>query len=272
MIEQMFMPLDRHYDDGMAAMGDAFKESAEKLTEMQEGRRHVVMNGHLPIFYLYRHAIELYLKSAILVVHRFFRMPSGEQPHQREPLIRIDGKWRPLHRTHSLKTLLSELERMLTENMAKIRNLTPTNWSVPQELTEQINAIDACDEGSTYFRYPKSKGTSVDAEKSGCLPADPARIISEMNERSVNGEKGKLVLGLKDEDDNIVEVFAMEEEPLPDLRDALVGAASLMSGACTGLQMELVDGYGKKMFEWRDEATANDAPEREQREEAEPNE
>ena len=48
MFEQMLMPLDRHYDDGLAATGDVFKESAEKLIEAHEGKIGF-LNGHLPI-------------------------------------------------------------------------------------------------------------------------------------------------------------------------------------------------------------------------------
>src|SRR5262249_5075536 len=157
MIEQMFMPFDRHYDDGLAAIGDAFKESAEKLIEVHTGSIKF-MNGHLPINYLLRHAIELYFKSTILTVHRFFRLPTGDGPHQKEPHIKINDKWKPLHSTHSLKTLLRVLDGILSDNKARIIALTPTNWDTPKDLITWIDLIEASDSGSTYFRYPKSKG------------------------------------------------------------------------------------------------------------------
>ena len=77
------------------------------------------------------------------------------------------------------------------------------------------------DEGSTYFRYPKSKGSRVDAEKSGSLPIAPEEIVAEMHQNSASGKKGKVVLATKDCDGNIVETFVMQEKPLPELREAL---------------------------------------------------
>jgi hypothetical protein len=250
MWEKMFMPLDRHYDDGLWATGEAFKDAAQKLSSEHEGKMSF-MNAHLPINFLYRHATELFLKSAIVTVHRYFTLPSGDGSHQREPLIKIDGKWRPLHRTHSLKTLLTELDRILTENMDKMKVLTPNDWGCPAELIAWIDVIEAADGRSTYFRYPKSKGPTVDAEKSSFLPADPEKLVAEMRERAESGKKGKVVLGLKDDDENIVKAFAMDENPLAELREALVKAAEMMSGCAIGLNEELVKGYGKKLFEWR---------------------
>lgn len=249
MFQQMFMPLDRHYDDGMAATGDAFMQAAEMLVESTKDKRMAFMNGHLPVFYLYRHAIELYLKSAILIIHRYFKMPSGDQPHQPDPLIKIDGKWKPLHRTHSLKTLLSELDRMMCEKRSLIQTLTPSKWDTPTELVAWIDTIEVADEGSTYFRYPKSKNGRVDAEKSGSLPEDPLKALADMQKRSEAGKKGKVILALKDDDNRIVEVFSMQDEPMPELREALTGAAGLMSGCCIGFYMELVRGYGVKALE-----------------------
>lgn len=246
MIEQMLMPLDRHYDDGLAAMGDAFKEAAEKLILADESRTGF-LNWHLPINYLLRHAIELYLKSSIVTVHRFFRLPSGVGTYQRDPLIRINNKWKPLHRTHSVKTLLGELQRLITDNKDRLRAYTPSSWETPPELIAWIETIEAADAGSTYFRYPKSQGPIVDAEKSGALPVDPESLIAEMHGRSATGRKGIVVLGLKDDDGSIVETFATQEKPLPELRDALANAANIMFGCAVGLHMELVEGYGRKL-------------------------
>ena len=246
MIEQMLMPLDRHYDDGLAATGDAFKESAEKLIEVQEADLGLI-NGHLPINYLLRHAIELYLKSSILTVHRFFKLATGDGPHQREPLIKVEDKWKPLHSTHSLKTLLGELERLISENKSRFKMHTDSSWNTPPDLVVSIDTIDATDGGSTYFRYPKSKGSKVDSEKSGSLRVNPEQIVAEMHERASNGKKGRVVLAMKDDDGNIVETFAMQENPLPELREALINAAKSTSGCAIGLHMELVNGYGRKL-------------------------
>ena len=248
MIKQMLMPLDRHYDDGLAATGDAFKEAAEKLIQADESRTGF-LNWHLPINYLLRHAIELFLKSSIVTVHRFFKLPSGEGPHQRDPLIKINNKWKSLHKTHSVKTLLEGLQRLISDNKDRLKAYTPSSWEMPLELIAWIETIEAVDRGSTYFRYPKSQGPKVDAEKSGTLPVNPESLIAEMHERSATERKCMIVLGLKDDSGNIVETFATQENPLPELRDALTNAAISMFGCAIGLHMELVEGYGKRLEE-----------------------
>ncbi len=102
MWEKFFTPLDRHFDDGHEATADAFKAAAEKLEE-DEGDKLRQLNAHLPINFLYRHAIEIYLKSAIVTVHRALRLPSGDGSHEKDPLVKIEGgKWQRLNRTHSL--------------------------------------------------------------------------------------------------------------------------------------------------------------------------
>lgn len=53
-------PLDQHFDNGFGAVADSFKEAADSL--VQSTAEAQFLNSHLPISFLYRHAIELYLK------------------------------------------------------------------------------------------------------------------------------------------------------------------------------------------------------------------
>ena len=245
MFEKFLMPLDRQFDDGYEVTAEAFRDAAVRLSE-HEGKL-AFANSHLPINFLYRHALELYLKSAIFTVHRALNLPSGDGPHTAQPLIRIDGKWKAVHKTHSVKSLIDELTRLLTDHKAELSTKTPRNWETPSELIEWIDTIEAADSGSTYFRYPSRNGTNVDAEKSGFLPVDPGTLIAE-TKTPQQGQRGKVILGLKDDDGNLTEVFAMCENPLPELRDALVKAVEMMSGCAFGLHAELVCGYGKQGF------------------------
>ena len=83
-------PLHTHIDFGFGATGDAFKEAADKL-EASLSERRGVFNEHLPINYLRRHAVELFLKSAIVIIHRRLNLPYGEEPPTGEPRALVEG-------------------------------------------------------------------------------------------------------------------------------------------------------------------------------------
>lgn len=58
-------------------------------------------------------------------------------------------------------------------------------------------------------------------------------------------------MGVKDDDDNLVELFAMTGDPLPELREALVKAAGSLEGRACGLNAEFVWGSGWKFLAGR---------------------
>ena len=73
-----FKPLTHQFDDGFGIIADAFNEAALRLERFSEQERFI--NSSLPIAYLYRHAIELYLKSIVIVLHRNLQIPFGPDP------------------------------------------------------------------------------------------------------------------------------------------------------------------------------------------------
>ncbi|RXU06233.1 hypothetical protein B1F69_00065, partial [Pseudomonas syringae] len=70
----MMLPLDRHFDSGFGAVADSFRDAADALEDTP------TLNTHLPVSFLYRHAIELFLKSAIIILHRKLNIPYGAIP------------------------------------------------------------------------------------------------------------------------------------------------------------------------------------------------
>ncbi|MGH9638275.1 MAG: hypothetical protein ACRD72_25860, partial [Candidatus Angelobacter sp.] len=69
----MMMPLEEHYNDGFGAVGDAFRRAAETLNKNNSDGP--MLWSHLPEIYLLRHAVELFLKSGIIIMHRKLRLP-----------------------------------------------------------------------------------------------------------------------------------------------------------------------------------------------------
>ncbi|HZZ26877.1 MAG TPA: hypothetical protein VFE46_02625 [Pirellulales bacterium] len=211
MFEKMLMPLNRHFDDGHEGAADAFKEAAEKLETNDESSVRSI-NAHLPINFLYRHAIELYLKSAIVTVHRSLGLPSGDGPHERDPLVKDKGKWRRLDRTHSVKVLLVELDRLIRDYNDRIKLKSNGNWESPEELHEWIDVIEKADQGSTYFRYAKSGNPTADNAKSSFQPVGPQDLRAAADGDQPPG----MFLLMLDDDENVVEAFGHKRNLLPD--------------------------------------------------------
>lgn len=60
--------------------------------------------------FLFRHAIELYLKSAIVILHRGLKIPYGDKPCDGVGHVEMEAKWRPIHKMHSVGVLWAYLK------------------------------------------------------------------------------------------------------------------------------------------------------------------
>src|SRR5205823_9071404 len=144
----MFTPLGEHYDDGFGAVADAFRDAATKLREANGDK--VFQWEHLPEAYLLRHAIELYLKSGILIVHRKLRIPYGSGPYTspQPMLLTSSGKWEPLYNTHDLVRLFWYWKKLTTENKDKLATALEVpleGMAVPEELGRWIGKVGGID-------------------------------------------------------------------------------------------------------------------------------
>jgi hypothetical protein len=90
-------PLERHSDDGFGAVGEAFKAAADKLVKADDSQQRMFWN-ELPVIFLLRHAVELFLKSGIIIVHRRLKLPyHTENYRSKKPmLLTATGTWKPL--------------------------------------------------------------------------------------------------------------------------------------------------------------------------------
>lgn len=78
-MQYLLTPLHAQFDSGFGATGNAFKDAAGFLDGDKEANKDNLFNANLPVNFLYRHAIELFLKSAIVIFHRRYsdRLPRG---------------------------------------------------------------------------------------------------------------------------------------------------------------------------------------------------
>lgn len=239
MFERMFMPLDRQLDDGLFVAGESFKRAADRLAEHPDSGI-AALHSHLPVNFLYRHSIELLLKSMIVTIHRALLLPTGDDVHSPDPKVQHGSKWKPLKTIHSVKMLLDEVNRLVRVNDAAIKSRTRGDWTAPPMLEEWIAVIEAIDAGSTFSRYPRTD-SSADAKKSGFVPINLPELAEELQRE---GEFGKMVMLFTDDNDVVVDSYASQTNPLPEFREALVKASDMLIGACIGIYAELVTGRG----------------------------
>ncbi|MHA7848251.1 HEPN domain-containing protein [Serratia sp. D1N4] len=231
-MEWMMLPFNKHSDDGFGVMAESFKESAEVLLKHPEDN---FFGVELSACYLLRHACELYLKSLLIVTHRYLL----NQDKKSAPKIKIKDKIKPLTTVHNLKALYYELSMMLNHNSDKLEKTCRTNWlPLPPELTEAISTIDALDEGSFFFRYPDTKGTNKDELKSKYRKVHPEELMSWDTEK-----RGYLkALVLVDDNDNITESFNYQNEIFTDELNTLKVACDWLECFHVGLRQELAGG------------------------------
>lgn len=200
----MMLPLDNHFDSGFGAVADSFKDAADSLNDSTKAS---AFNSHLPVSFLYRHAIELYLKSAIVTLHRKFAIPYGESPSSGEPSVIVGNRRKPLYNVHGLGPLYAELRDLLLQKADVLAQVPRTDWALPPELDKWIAAIELTDSSSTYFRYPVTKDTDLDAKKSSMRREEVTKLFERMHS---GGPSVKALLMVND-DYEVVDSFTHDD-------------------------------------------------------------
>lgn len=159
----LFAPLDKHFDKGFGAVADSFQDAAIVLKETHNRGR---LNGHLPICYLFRHSIELFLKGSIIIVHRGLKIPYGTQPCTSEPKLPVDGKLKSIYAIHDISLLYKYFSRLLIERKAELAEVTRTDWEFADELGSKFERLKDIDSSGAYFRYPTEKSAAYENDKS----------------------------------------------------------------------------------------------------------
>lgn len=228
------MPLNRHIDAGFGATGDAFHEAAETLLKDKVN----FLNSNLPINFLFRHAIELYFKSLIIVLHRRLQLPFGDKSSDGTPSICIGEKWKPIHNVHSVNDLYQYFKKLIYDNKSQIQGIAKTDWSaIPKELDGWIEQIEKYDKTSTLFRYPVTHNQADDCEKSAWKEVSPDKLAASLNTNT----KTKSFL-IVDDNNNVINAYQYDDAAMEQLHDALKRTADLLSGAHCGMRVELAGG------------------------------
>ena len=232
-----FTPLNHHFDSGFGGLADAFGDAAECLSSDKEYGS--LFNRHLPICFLHRHAIELYLKSAITILHRRFKMPNPSDKHEPMPVVKVGDKWKPIHAVHSILTLYEHLCVLLIIVETEVKQIARIDLTLPKEMGGWIRTVEDSDAGSTYFRYPTTREAGVDAAKSAMKQVEP-----EVLEKKMRSEFPKVhAFVLVDNEGNTVEAFENDAGVVEAVLDALRKSSEVLATFHAAMRAELTGGW-----------------------------
>lgn len=209
----MMLPLYRQYDSGFGAIADSFKFAADALEENPQAGG---LESHLPISFLFRHSIELYLKSCIVIFHRRFNIPY-EDTDSGDAAILVRGKRKLLKDIHALGPLYSHLKSLIDMNIEFLSTLENSDWSLSADLESRVKLIDGMDSSSTFFRYPVTKDKPKDKHKTVVQPNDWEKMVESMHK----GAKPVKAFVFVDDDYNVVESFNYDNDKVSALTKAL---------------------------------------------------
>lgn len=209
-MQYLFTPPNTHYDGGLGATANQFATAADRLEQNDSS-----MDGVLPKSYLRRHALELWFKSFIVILHKKFKIPYGDGFSHEIPAIVVNGKWKALSNTHNLIDLYSYFHNIYEINKAEFPE--GINWDFPNTIKRQVELVSGSDPKSTYFRYPESSNKTQDSKKS-TVQVEPLDSMIESSEKSGKPFKAFVYV---DSDYNVQESFNIGTSPLPKVMEAL---------------------------------------------------
>lgn len=230
----LLTPLDEHYDNGFGAVADSFKEAADVLCDIDGGIS--PFHGHLPISFLYRHSIELYIKASILIIHKYFKKPFGKDPYKKEHVILVKGKWTPIYNIHSTSILFKYLIELFSEYDDYLKEYTQTNWEFVQDTESVMREISQLDDSSTYFRYPVTKNRSLDKHK---YVAKQTTVADVMTTAKLNKEPMKTTFSFS-LNNKPTQIFIYDNTPSKKLIKKLRDTTEVLEACHAALMGDLV--------------------------------
>jgi len=220
--------IELHPDFGFGITADSYYKSAEHLMNNHYEHYDITQQAEMPQNFLFRHSIELYLKSLIIIFHKKLKIDYGDTSFDsNEPKIQIqNGKWRNLYTCHFIDVLYDYwLNKLLLPNITELEKIAPKgDWVETKKITDLFPIVCKYDQDSSYFRYPITKNTNLDEKKFTMQKFKAGTLEEFMKEiQKPNTEKkdGGITMLMVDDEDNITEAFNNKESILTDVRDGL---------------------------------------------------
>lgn len=213
-------------------------EAAKSLINSEEYQKEFNPQKHIPIQYLLRHSVELYLKSMIISIHVFLNLPYHKGS---KSMLFLDkeGKERNIENSHWIDTLFWYWSTLLDEHKEVLtKKAVGSNWAMHPELPDLIDFISEYDRDGTYFRYPYGKKSNDKNFEKYSM-----KDISMDLEEVINKEKGSIITLVKDENDNVKDAYQFDESTLKEVEKALLKTAEILSGYHAMTRYTFFKGY-----------------------------
>lgn len=238
----LLAPLHTHRDLGFGATGNAFKAAADHLHASPEFQQDGLFGAMLPTNYLYRHAIELHLKSAIVVFHRTLRLPYGDFPFDSEPRVLVGERWKLFREVHGIEALWTYVRPLFETHADWLAANTKCDWTLGPEADAWVTIVHNGDPRSTFFRYPTTDRLTDDAVKSS-MKAVTGSDLAEMLQRSRDGDKRVFAMVVENDHQEVVRAYVHDEAADAPFQEALRALATLCDNLHAAMRMELCDGW-----------------------------
>lgn len=230
-MQYLLTPPNTHYDGGLGITAIQFSTAADCLEHSGSN-----MTGVLPKSFLQRHALELWFKSFIVIIHKRFSISYGDGYSHDKPAILINGKWKSLSNTHNLSDLYSYFHYIYENNKTKFPE--DIRWDFPDKIQQQVKLVSGSDPKSTYFRYPESSNEIQDSKKATVQ----SESLDSMVENSKRSGKAFKAFTYVDSDYNVQESFNIGTSPLPKVLEALEELNKFFSGVHAAYRAKLANG------------------------------
>ena len=217
----LLAPLHDHFDLGFGATGNAFMTAAADLAELEDAKpAKNLFNANIPINFLYRHAIELFLKSGIVVFHRRFKLPYGDVAFDAEPKVLVGSEWLTFTRVHGIAKLWTYLRLLFVHHAEWLSQHTTVDWTFAPHLDALVELIEQGDPRSTFFRYPTTGNPSADVSKSSMTEASGDELMGAMK-KSAHSEHKNFIVVVQTENKEFVKSYVYSDEKGAELHAAL---------------------------------------------------
>jgi len=218
--------IDTHLDFGFGITGESYYRSAEHLYENQKNIT-VFQQVGMPANYLYRHSIELFLKSLIIILHNRLKITYDNEPFDTDkPKIYTGGNWKELYTCHWIDELYNYwLNELLLKHKEQLQKLAPKgDWQEETSVSKFFPLIAGYDRDSSFFRYPVTKNSSLDPQKYSMQRIELESLDSVFGSKTKTDKKkpdSKIIMLMKNDKDEIVEGFALQKNVLDNVTQAL---------------------------------------------------
>lgn len=205
------VPMKDQSDFGFGMMASTFLHGADKLKAED---KFALGFEYLPICYLKRHSLELFLKSFIILLHKNYEINYGDTPFTSDkPKYQNNkGEWQDLYKEHDLSKLFQHFKSILDLHRDDVAEKTMvSDWPFfNEDYLDSINEITDYDNHSDFFRYPMSKDKAKDGHK------QLAKKVSFDEALEITKKQKGMFLAVENSVGDIKSLYSTQSNPVID--------------------------------------------------------